>query len=624
VRKIPSICAERAAICAENPPLIPIFRPLHGTSVSAIKALSDLELLQQVRNGDETAFTELYARHHDVARRVASTYRCGTDADDLVNEAFEKVLGALRRGHGPTDAFRAYLFVTMRRLAAESAERPLDEPLDEVPDPVIAVAAADPLAAEDRQMIVTAFGSLPERWQTVLWHTAVEGRKPGDLATALGMSANAVSALAYRAREQLRQAYLQAHLRVSPRPQCEPHRSLLGAYVRDGLSRRERAATENHIEHCSACHLLVGELNEVNQLLVRAVVPLFLAAPVKGIVGAAAATTAAATAAAQVGQTGAALSALADVADPTVRRLLSWSWLKDAVPAAGGVAAAAVAVVGLTAGTLVLRTDPGAGPDVATETGAVAPTAPSTSAATLPVAPAAAEGAPPCAVLTSTAASSDAPSATSSAASGAGGVADGSESGTGSGTGSDSEEPPSIGGVLAGLLDATQAAEADVPDDADTPVPSSGTSARLTDPRCVPHQGGGRQLTVGVANDPVDSVATTVEEAGVGVEAEVLDAVRLEVQLEDGATTVGLHLPPGCEVDEHDRSVVSCLVGDLLPGTSATATLDLGLDGDGGGATVTVMSGDTTLDVQALDLLPDVQQLPDDVQELTDGLLGPP
>ena len=89
-------------------PLIPIFRRLHSTSVSAIKALSDLELLQQVRNGDETAFTELYARHHAVARRVASTFRCRADADDLVNEAFVKVLGALRRGHGPTDAFRAY------------------------------------------------------------------------------------------------------------------------------------------------------------------------------------------------------------------------------------------------------------------------------------------------------------------------------------------------------------------------------------------------------------------------------------------------------------------------------------------------------------------------------------
>ncbi len=596
-----------------------------------------------MREGDETAFTELYARHHGVARRVASTYRCGTDADDLVNEAFEKVLGALRRGHGPTDAFRAYLFVTLRRLAAESAARPSDERLDEVPDPVVAVAAADPLAAEDRQMIVTAFGSLPERWQTVLWHTAVEGRKPGDLADSLGMSPNAVSALAYRAREQLRQAYLQAHLRVSPRPQCEPHRSMLGAYVRDGLSRRERTATENHIEHCSSCHLLVDELDEVNQLLVRAVLPLFLALPGQGIATAAAAATAGATAAARVGQAagaaGSGTAGLAAAADPTtVQHLLSsLPWIRDAASTAGGLAAAAVVILGLAAGTLVLRREPGQLPAPAPAAEAAAGTTTTTALAAPPPDEPARAAAAPCAVLTATddgaaprdpafgdAATTTVPattttSPTSSTATPARGVSDGSESGTRSGSGSSADDPLSLGGVLGALLGTDADADAGVPDDADTPVPSSSTSARLTEPQCVPHEGGGGHLTIGVTNpaesapatptDPVDPVTSTVEEPGIAVEAEVLDAVTLEVELEDGVTALELSLPPGCEVDAEDRSVVSCLVGELLPGTSASATLDLGLDGDGGGATVTVKSGGLTLDVQALDLLPALSDL---------------
>jgi len=46
-----------------------------------------------------------------------------------------------------------------------------------------------------------AFASLPERWQAVLWHAEVEGQKPAEVAVLLGMSANSVSALAYRARE---------------------------------------------------------------------------------------------------------------------------------------------------------------------------------------------------------------------------------------------------------------------------------------------------------------------------------------------------------------------------------------------------------------------------------------
>ena len=45
----------------------------------------------------------------------------------------------------------------------------------------------------------------------VLWHTEVEQQKPADIAPLLGMSANSVSALAYRAREGLRQAFLSQH-----------------------------------------------------------------------------------------------------------------------------------------------------------------------------------------------------------------------------------------------------------------------------------------------------------------------------------------------------------------------------------------------------------------------------
>ena len=42
----------------------------------------------------------------------------------------------------------------------------------------------------------------------VLWHTEVEGQRPAEVAPLLGMSPNSVSALAYRAREGLRQAFV--------------------------------------------------------------------------------------------------------------------------------------------------------------------------------------------------------------------------------------------------------------------------------------------------------------------------------------------------------------------------------------------------------------------------------
>jgi len=61
-------------------------------------------------------------------------------------------------------------------------------------------------------LISQAFSSLPERWRTVLWQVEVEGERPAVVAPHFGLSANATAALARRARDGLRAAYLQAHL----------------------------------------------------------------------------------------------------------------------------------------------------------------------------------------------------------------------------------------------------------------------------------------------------------------------------------------------------------------------------------------------------------------------------
>jgi RNA polymerase sigma factor (sigma-70 family) len=315
----------------------------------AITALTDAELLEQARSGDDAAFTELYVRHQAAAQRLAATYTRVSDPDDLVNGAFERVLGAIRRGSGPTESFRAYLFVTLRRLAAEKGERPADESLDEVPEPVGDEADAPGLDRVDRELITTAFESLPDRWQAVLWHTAVEGRQPRELAAVLGVSANAAAAMAYRAREKLRQAYLQAHLMASPSPEHEPYRSQLGAYVRDGLSARDRAAVQAHLDSCEPCRDLVAELNDVNRLLVRSVAPLFLLGGMGGAAAAAGAGGAVAVAAgggADAGAKGAGTGLFGKI--------------KNLTPSVGSAAAIAAVVAGLAGlGVIMARGDPG-------------------------------------------------------------------------------------------------------------------------------------------------------------------------------------------------------------------------------------------------------------------------
>ena len=62
---------------------------------------SDAELLGQVRDGDDAALGELYVRHRDAALRLARSYGAAADAEDVVNEAFERVMGVPGAGAGP-------------------------------------------------------------------------------------------------------------------------------------------------------------------------------------------------------------------------------------------------------------------------------------------------------------------------------------------------------------------------------------------------------------------------------------------------------------------------------------------------------------------------------------------
>jgi RNA polymerase sigma factor (sigma-70 family) len=238
--------------------------------------LPDVELLARAREGDGSAFAELRTRHAGAARRLASSYRRAAAPDDLVDDAFAQALTGITRGAGPDHAFRVYLFVTLRRLAAHHLARSRGDPVDELPPTMRDPEPPLWLDPDGRTMVLAAYESLPERWQLLLWQTVVEARQPGDLAPSFGMSANAAAALAYRGREKLRQAYLDAHLRTVPRPECEPHFSRLVAHLRDGLGRHDQAATEAHVASCGACRSLLDELRDIDRMLVRSVQPYFL------------------------------------------------------------------------------------------------------------------------------------------------------------------------------------------------------------------------------------------------------------------------------------------------------------------------------------------------------------
>ncbi|MEV7319744.1 sigma-70 family RNA polymerase sigma factor [Streptomyces sp. NPDC093970] len=243
---------------------------------------ADSQLIERMRGGDDSAYEELYRRHADAVRRYARTCcRDGHTADDLTAEVFARMLQAVRGGSGPEYAVRAYLLTSVRRVAAQWTKSARREQLVDDFALFAAQSARNPEAAGDdtldlgadvramheaeQSMAMQAFRSLPERWQAVLWHTEVEDESPSEVAPLFGLDANGTRVLASRAREGLRQAYLQAHVSASlvDDEECARYADQLGGYARRKLRIRAERGLRKHLEECARCRLAAAQIEEV-------------------------------------------------------------------------------------------------------------------------------------------------------------------------------------------------------------------------------------------------------------------------------------------------------------------------------------------------------------------------
>ncbi len=173
---------------------------------------ADSRLMQRVRDGDLAAESELYRAHSDAAVRRAIQFGAQqADAEDFVHEAFVRVIRQLRKGKGPDHAFRPYLITAVRNVAADAhrGQRGREIPVSEYGlGAEIAMLTEDPQdQIELRDTVQLAMCDLPQRWKDILWRLDVEGQTPAAIAVEIGATAQAISALGYRARRAFRKAY---------------------------------------------------------------------------------------------------------------------------------------------------------------------------------------------------------------------------------------------------------------------------------------------------------------------------------------------------------------------------------------------------------------------------------
>lgn len=235
----------------------------------------DAELAARVRAGTVAAFGPLYERHVGAATRRARTLaRCRAEADALVSDGFTRMLEVLLAGGGPTESVRAYLLTTITRLAyARSRQEQREQPMEDPPvDRAVRtgqMSFQDSVleGALDKALAVRAFECLSPTAQQVLWYTEVLAMSPAGAAPLLKVGANAVSARAHRARDDLRIAFLAAHVdRTRCAPRCASTVDRLSRWTRRAVCHGRRGV-EQHLGGCLSCRSLAAELVAVNATL---------------------------------------------------------------------------------------------------------------------------------------------------------------------------------------------------------------------------------------------------------------------------------------------------------------------------------------------------------------------
>ncbi len=244
-----------------------------------LTSLSDAHLMELLRRGDERAYAALWSRHYPAARKAARAVTSWHDPEDLAQEAFTRIFAAIKNGKGPTDNFRAYLYATLRSVSMAWSAK-LEPTVDLSTQENLLITDSDIASlTEDKRLTLSAFRNLPQDWRTVLWYSEIEGMTPAEIAPIMGLNPRAVSALAFRAREGLRDSWLQAHIPTTSQAsseECQWSEQHIASYARGSITTRRKTRIENHLKRCNDCSLLLAELQGVSQSLRGILLPLVL------------------------------------------------------------------------------------------------------------------------------------------------------------------------------------------------------------------------------------------------------------------------------------------------------------------------------------------------------------
>lgn len=225
--------------------------------------LSDAQLIAALRGAspdggfdEATAVSEsLQARHLPAARALALLLvERPRLASRVAAEAFERAQSVVRAGAGPSEVFRPYLLMWVRRFADRLNEQALPAP--------------------PKGPVTLAYAELSEAEQLVLWHRGVEGEPDAVTAECAGLPPAFIEESYTHALDALRRHYADEYA-ASAAVECVATIPLLGV----SRSPEEDAAVRLHRDSCTGCTRVDYELAAIGEALHRFLVPELLGVP---------------------------------------------------------------------------------------------------------------------------------------------------------------------------------------------------------------------------------------------------------------------------------------------------------------------------------------------------------
>jgi RNA polymerase sigma factor (sigma-70 family) len=234
--------------------------------------VTDHDLVQAVRAGDDHAFERLYHRYH---RRIAG-YIFGMvhdhgRAEDLTQEVFVSALRRMRQTDRPI-AFKPWIYEIAKNASidafrrskrAEEVSYDADEGLGAADHVKLVATSPSPDAAVDTKQrldhLCGAFGGLSDAHHQILVMRELEGLSYREIGERLGMSRPSVESTLFRARRRLTEEYEE----LITGERCLRIQALITGAGRSALGTRDTRRVGSHISHCQPCrrHAVVAGLD---------------------------------------------------------------------------------------------------------------------------------------------------------------------------------------------------------------------------------------------------------------------------------------------------------------------------------------------------------------------------